>query len=302
MDDKRALEAHYARADAAHAAGPSEPPPAYSLERSPSRSSSDSSRSSAVYEPQTPLPPPPVSQAPPPATCRLYLSTQRDAISGTYVLDPYAPEIASLDRLRDKPRLPREAKRALRRNAKPSVALASRRGHINVRLLVQNPAPFTGGAVHPQPALICADARRGNIYLDIAEKTPNRPITVYTSSRRGSTTVLLPFNFNGTIELHTRHGQTDMLPGLAQNARVIRARSRELHLAVGDATGQDFVRLDSRHGPIRIGASGIDDGRIMPALAHNNAAGPSSAPLRPTGGPGMPGGMQMGIGAKQFRF
>lgn len=162
-EDKHALATTYA----AHPAGPSEPPPAYSLERSPSRSSSDSSRSSDAHYPQQPLPPPPILQTPPPATSRLYLSTQRDPISGTYVLDPYAPEISSLDRLRDKLRLPREAKRALRRNAQPSAALNSRRGHINVRLIVQNPAPFTGGAAFPQPAIICASARRGNIYMDI---------------------------------------------------------------------------------------------------------------------------------------
>lgn len=165
MEDKRAPAAHYA--DAANAAGPSDPPPAYSLDRSPSRSSSESSRSSVDDHPQQPLPPPSIPRAPPPATSGLYLSTRRDAISGTYILDPYAPEISSLDRRRDKPSLPREAKRALRRNAQPSVALASRRGHINVRLIVQNSAPFTSAAAHPPPALICADARRGNIYLDI---------------------------------------------------------------------------------------------------------------------------------------
>ncbi|KZV72452.1 hypothetical protein PENSPDRAFT_357993 [Peniophora sp. CONT] len=297
MDDKRAISLSYAARDAA-GPGPSDPPPAYSLERSPSRSSSESSNSSAADYPQTPFPPPPVpTQAPPPATSRLYLSTQRDAITGTYVLDPYAPEIASLDRLRDKPRLPREAKRALKRKDKPSAALASRRGHINVRLIVQNPAPFTGGAVHPQPAIICADTRRGSIYIDIAEKTPNRPISLYTSSRRGSTTVLLPFNFNGTVELHSRHGHTDMLPGLASHARVVRARSREVQFVVGDAAGQDFVRLDSRHGPIRVGLSGVDDGTAMPVPGH--AAG-SSKPSQPTGGPGMPGNYS--AGGKQFRF
>ena len=99
MEEKRILESHYDNAEAAAAhtgahAGPSDPPPAYSLERSPSRSSSESSRSSVVDEPQTPFPPPPIPQAPPPATSRLYLSTQRDPISGTYVLDPYAQEIA----------------------------------------------------------------------------------------------------------------------------------------------------------------------------------------------------------------
>lgn len=79
-----------------------------------------------------------------------------------------------------------------------------------------------------------------------------------------------------------------MLPGLAAHARTVRSRTRELQFIVGDAAGQDFVRLDSRRGSIRVGASGVDDGGNVHI---------ADKQFRPMGGPGILGG-----GAKQFRF
>ncbi|VDC06060.1 unnamed protein product [Peniophora sp. CBMAI 1063] len=258
MDHKRPIALSYTPPQPAGSTGP---PPAYTLERSPSLSSSESSKSSVPTHPQpqtTPLPPPPVTEATSvPTTSKVYISRRRDAISDTFILDPAAPEIFYPDR---EPRLPKVAKRALKKRATPTVALASRRENIIVRLLIRGSTPLSGRSIDAESTLICADARRGNIYLDIAEKRPAIPLSVYTSSRRGSTTVILPLNFNGTVELTTKHGRTDILRGLAARARVVRERGeKELHLAIGDPAGRDFARLDSRDGIIRLGLSGLDD-------------------------------------------
>ena len=122
-------------------------------------------------------------------------------------------------------------------------------------------------------------------------------MTVYTSSRRSSSVVLLPFNFNGRVELHSRRGETSLLPGLASHGRVVRSRSGELQLVIGDAAGQDFVRMDTRRGSLRVGLSGVDDG-----VAVQGRSGIAGTLLRAMGSPGMLGNLGTGTSAKQSRF
>jgi len=80
-------------------------------------------------------------------------------------------------------------------------------------------------------------------------------------------TLLVPRNFNGLVQLSSRHGPVEVLPVLAASGRVLKTKDKEATVLIGNdglmpQLGADSItdtaRLYSRHGRIRLGFSGED--------------------------------------------
>lgn len=78
----------------------------------------------------------------------------------------------------------------------------------------------------------------------------------------------MPPNFQGALKLHSRHGSVKFLPAFAQRARVINADDEGALVLFGDgdlsslveptSDGVDYCSVESRHGRLTIGVSGVD--------------------------------------------
>ena len=79
--------------------------------------------------------------------------------------------------------------------------------------------------------------------------------------------LLIPPNFEGALNLHSRSGSVKFLPAFAQRARVVNADDEGAHVLFGTGAlsmveptseGLDFCSVSSRHGKITVGVSGVD--------------------------------------------
>ena len=80
--------------------------------------------------------------------------------------------------------------------------------------------------------------------------------------------LFVPPNFQGALKLHSRHGNVKFLPGFQQRARVITADDEGALVLFGDnelssvieptSDGLDWCSVESRHGRLTIGVSGVD--------------------------------------------
>ena len=131
------------------------------------------------------------------------------------------------------------------------------------------------------------------------EKGATQTVEIDVYTRHGNTTLLLPPTFSGALEIRSRRGKIDLLPGLSRYARVLDSSPRELRLVI-DRPGSgpsmssghgmaDLARLTSRTGNFRVGLS-VEDAGVQPepgfwtkvnerikSFSSSGRAGPSSA-------------------------
>lgn len=77
----------------------------------------------------------------------------------------------------------------------------------------------------------------------------------------GNIVVFLPNDFFGAIQLQTRKGTFHFLPALASIMRTMKEVKGETLILIGQPTVNrevDFLQLNSRHGKIVVGLTGLD--------------------------------------------
>jgi len=191
----------------------------------------------------------------------LYLYTKREAIRGSWALDPLAALLPTQNLVQmfldGKP-----SKKRFRtpKGIPPTATFSSRHGSVQAILRVVENASVRS------TAKVYSKTRSGNITLDFNSIAPMRTVHIDARSRRGNVTLLVPRNFSGLVQLSSRHGSVEMLPALAASARIVQNNGKETTVLVGDGpmpqVGSDDItdtaRLYSRHGRIRLGYSGED--------------------------------------------
>ncbi|KAI0308883.1 hypothetical protein OF83DRAFT_1288808 [Amylostereum chailletii] len=221
----------------------------------------------------------PAAGAPPrvlgPIVGRLSLSSLYEGISGSWRIDPSMPPpppgiLAEVLQAFVQRRRRRETRRARLSDGlqtggvEPNVSFDSLQGAIVADL------GFVGK--YPTKSTVRATTRNGNVFIDLFEKSPGQIVDIEVYSSRGNSTLLLPPTFSGTVDIHTRHGKIDLLPGLSRHARVISSSRHDIRILVdrvGDQPAMggtslqhaDVARLASRMGNFRVGLSVEDAGK-----------------------------------------
>nr|GAT45710.1 predicted protein [Mycena chlorophos] len=191
------------------------------------------------------------SQAP--ATSQhIKLQTRFADISGTYYVSPHtvATPPATGRRRRRKQK---------RKQLVPDAVFRSRRGNLALDL------GTTGYASENAAASIAASTRSGNISMNLIAGAAVRPrFDVEISTRSGNVVLFIPPTFSGAIQLHTKRGEMQFLPGITSEMRVVKATETEYLVFVGaqhiggEQTPADFCRLRTRRGNIMVGIRGKD--------------------------------------------
>ncbi|KAH9992983.1 hypothetical protein BJV74DRAFT_833912 [Russula compacta] len=239
-------------------------PPAYSVPSTTSSLSTGTvslSRSSQVVAPVVPFSTP---------INGLNIYTKRESISGSWSLDPLAPQVPAhnlvkmfLDGLPEK-----KCRRSRSKGVPPTAKFYTRHGSIQTTLRV------LGDSLARSVATIRLESRSGKIVVDLVSIAPMRTVHIDASSRKGSVTLLVPRSFSGLVQLSSRSGGVELLPVLAASSRVINTRKKETTVLlgagsmpiVGSDTITDTARIYSRHGRVRLGFSGEDHFAEPPKL------------------------------------
>ncbi|KAJ7155412.1 hypothetical protein C8R43DRAFT_429155 [Mycena crocata] len=183
---------------------------------------------------------------------RLDMQTRFADITGTYYIDAKNPptEITS-----------RRKKRKHKIKHIPDATFRSRRGKITIDLA-------TNGYFTDVPkASVVASTKSGNISLNLIPGTETKPrFDIEANTRSGDIVLFVPSTFSGAIQLHTKTGNLDFLPGIASGMQVVKSTENEYLVLVGNQSKQhppghapaDFCRLRTRTGNIIVGERGKD--------------------------------------------
>ncbi|KAJ7765430.1 hypothetical protein DFH07DRAFT_810561 [Mycena maculata] len=186
---------------------------------------------------------------------RLCLQTRFADITGMYYIDAKNP--ASNVTSRRKKRKQKKIKLI------PDAIFRSRRGNLSLDLATN------GYALDVPKASVVASTRSGNISLNLIPGAENKPrFDVEVNTRSGDIVLFVPSTYSGAIQLHTKTGNLDFLPGISSEMRVVKSTDTEFLVIVGNQGGQqplgpgqataDFCRLRSRTGNIIVGERGKD--------------------------------------------
>ncbi|KAJ7281527.1 hypothetical protein C8J57DRAFT_1297898 [Mycena rebaudengoi] len=169
-------------------------------------------------------------------------------ITGTFYIDP---KIRALE----------YTNRRKRRKQKPTpdAIFRSRRGKIALDL------GTTGYLVEVPTASVVVSTKSGNISLNLISSASTKPrFDLEATTRSGDIVLFVPHTFSGAIQLQTRTGDINFLPGIAAapEMRVIKSTDTE-HLVFFGGQGptqgvEDFCRLTTRSGNITVGQRGKD--------------------------------------------
>ncbi|KAJ6581539.1 hypothetical protein B0H19DRAFT_510867 [Mycena capillaripes] len=180
---------------------------------------------------------------------RVSLQTRFADITGTYYVDPQnlMSEIKG-----------RRKKRKFKQI--PDAVFRSRRGNLSLDLA-------TNGHINDVPkASIIASTRSGNISLNLISGAVTRPrFDLEVNTRSGTIILFVPNTFSGAIQLHTKTGDLNFLPGIASKMQVVKSTDNEYLVLVGkqhppgsQPGPADFCRLRTRTGNIIVGERGQD--------------------------------------------
>ncbi|KAJ7334177.1 hypothetical protein DFH08DRAFT_301108 [Mycena albidolilacea] len=142
----------------------------------------------------------------------------------------------------------------------PDAVFRSRRGNISLDLAT------TGYANEVAKACIQASTKSGDISLNLISGASTKPrFDVEVNTRSGTIILFVPPTFCGAIQLHTRTGDLNFLPGIASGIQVVKSSDTEYLVLVGkqQPVGSqqalaDFCRLRTRTGNIIVGERGKD--------------------------------------------
>jgi len=195
----------------------------------------------------------------------LNMYTRREAIRGSWSLDPLAPQVPEPNLVQmfldGRPKKKSWCRRSRSTKAVPPTArLASRHGSIQATFRV------VGDSFTRSIATVRAETRKGSIVLDLVSIAPMRTVHIDAYSRKGSITLFVSRSFCGLIQLSSRHGSVEVLPALAASGRVISTKDKETTVLLGDGPmpeiGSDYItdaaRIRTRRGRVSLGFSGED--------------------------------------------
>jgi len=172
----------------------------------------------------------------------------RDSIAGTFYIDPKVPSFG-FD--------PKGCK--ARKKNPPHASFRTRNGAISLDLA------STGDVNPASKAEVLVGSRSGKITINLLPMPATRPrIALEAFTRRGDIVLFLPDTFSGVIQLSTRRGSLEFLPGLAAIMKVIKRSDKDALVSVGDYTMSgdtkhvDFCQLTSRSGNLIVGLSRKD--------------------------------------------
>ncbi|KAF7356568.1 hypothetical protein MVEN_00990500 [Mycena venus] len=139
----------------------------------------------------------------------------------------------------------------------PDAVFRSRSGNLSLDLAT------TGYVNEVAKASISASTRSGNISLNLISGADTKPrFDVEANTRSGTIVLFVPSTFSGAIQLHTKTGELNFLPGIASGMQVVKSSDNEYLVLVGKqqpAGGRaDFCRLRTRTGNIVVGERGKD--------------------------------------------
>ncbi|KAJ6591579.1 hypothetical protein DFH09DRAFT_178755 [Mycena vulgaris] len=183
---------------------------------------------------------------------RICLQTRFADISGTYYIDPQNPvsELTS-----------RRKKRKQKIKHIPDAVFRTRRGKLSLDLAT------TGYS--KAKASVVASTRSGNISINLIPGAESKPrFDLEVNTRSGDVVLFIPSTFSGAIQLHTKSGNLDFLPGIASGIQIVKSTDTECLVLVGNQGKQqplgpnqdpaDFCRLRSHSGNIIVGERGKD--------------------------------------------
>ncbi|KAJ7504384.1 hypothetical protein B0H11DRAFT_2221800 [Mycena galericulata] len=140
----------------------------------------------------------------------------------------------------------------------PDAIFRSRRGNLSLDLA-------TNGSAYDVPkASIVVSSKSGNISLNLISGADTRPrFDLEANTRSGDVVLFVPSTFSGAIQLHTKTGNLDFLPGITSAMQVVKSTDSEYLVFVrntGNVNGKqaDFCRLRTRSGNIIVGERGKD--------------------------------------------
>ncbi|KAJ7623228.1 hypothetical protein FB45DRAFT_1031160 [Roridomyces roridus] len=182
---------------------------------------------------------------------RLSLQTKWANITGTYYINAVNPAPPNLQsrRKRRKQKKTREI---------PDAVFRTRRGNLTLDLC-------TNGYAKDVPrASIRASSRSGNISLNLIAGGAAKPkFDLECGSRSGTIVLFVPETYSGVIQLHTKSGTMNFLPGISSEMNVVKSSDTECMVYVRSrlmAPNQpaDFCRVRTRGGDIIVGERGKD--------------------------------------------
>jgi len=182
---------------------------------------------------------------------RINLQTKLADITGTYYINPQnvMSEITG-----------KRKKRKLKQI--PDAVFRSRRGNLSLDLATTGYVNEGAKAL----AAIQASTKSGNISLNLISGAETKPrFDVEVNTRSGTIVLFIPNTFSGAIQLHTKTGDLNFLPGIASGMRVVKSSDNECLVLVGkqqpvgsQTAGADFCRLRTCTGNIIVGERGKD--------------------------------------------
>ncbi|KAJ6555744.1 hypothetical protein B0H10DRAFT_1207645 [Mycena sp. CBHHK59/15] len=164
-------------------------------------------------------------------------------ITGTYYIDPKNPveEITKKNR----------RKKRQHRKRIPDAIFRTRRGKITLDL------GTTGYAAEVPKASVVASTKSGNIGLNLISGSHAKPrFDLEVNTRSGNIVLFVTNTFSGVIQLHTKTGNLEFLPGIAAGMQVVKSADTEYLVLVGNPQPEggsalgiaDFARLSTRTG------------------------------------------------------
>ncbi|KAJ7180700.1 hypothetical protein C8R46DRAFT_1070299 [Mycena filopes] len=185
-------------------------------------------------------------------------------INGTYYIKPKNLNQEVPTRRKQKPKF----------RPIPDAVFRSRRGALSLDLAT------TGYASESPKAVIVASTKSGNISLNLISGGDIKPrFDLEAETRSGNIVLFIPPTFSGAIQLHTKTGDLNFLPGLASGMQVVKSSDTEYLVFVGKqqspagSAPADFCRLRTRTGNIIVGERGRDQPYVKSSSVWDKLAG-----------------------------
>ncbi|KAJ7043653.1 hypothetical protein C8F04DRAFT_1072862 [Mycena alexandri] len=214
-----------------------------------------SSRSSASAAPEV-IPSGPFST--------LSQQTRFADINGTYYIKP-----KNLNK-----EVPTRRKQRQKFRPIPDAVFRSRRGDLSLDLAT------TGYASETPKAVVVASSKSGDISLNLISGGDIKPrFDLEVETHGGNIILFVPPTFSGAVQLHTKTGDLNLLPGLASGMQVVKSTDTEYLVLVGkqqppgSRAPSDFCRLRTRTGNITVGERGKDQPYVKSSSIWDKLAG-----------------------------
>ncbi|PSR72450.1 hypothetical protein PHLCEN_2v11664 [Hermanssonia centrifuga] len=187
------------------------------------------------------------------------LLSKHNALAGSYIIDAELPgsPLAHLGKWHGR----KARKHMTKHNIVPNATFQTRHGYINLDLAT------AGGTSVPNKAYVQVMSRHGKVNINLFALQDHKHICLEVKTRHSPIVLFVPPNFQGALQLHSKRGNVKFLPAFAQQARTVQANDDgalvlfgqgEISLAEPDSEGLDFCSLESRHGKLTVGISGVD--------------------------------------------